>query len=212
MLKENNRARVQAREARLPIVAELYKKGLSIRAIREEVNRRLDMGVSVRTIHNDIKLLLKEWRDSRIGDIDELVSLELERINDCVAELWDQWEKSKENYKRVTNSRVGVPSELMDNGKKKKGRRGGDAVDSEEENKIVTVKNEQSDTNVVALGNPAYMAEIRQQLAERRKLLGLYDNSSRVDITSGGKPIDTHFQIEIIRHREQVEGKEEDNE
>lgn len=209
MLKENNRARIQAREARLPIVAEMYKKGLSIRAIREEVNRRLDMGVSVRTIHNDIKLLLKEWRDSRIGDIDELVSLELERINDCVAELWDQWEKSKEDYKRVTNSRVGVPSELM-NKKNRKGRRGGDAVDSEEENKIVTVKNEQSDTNVVALGNPAYMAEIRQQLSERRKLLGLYDNSSRVDITTGGKPIDTHFQIEIIRHREQVDA--EDNE
>lgn len=207
MLKENNRARVQAREARLPIVAELYKKGLSIRAIREEVNRRLEMGVSVRTIHNDIKLLLKEWRDSRIGDIDELVSLELERINDCVAELWDQWEKSKENYKRVTNSRTGVPSELMD-GRKKKGKNGG-GDDGEEggENKIITVKNEQSDTNVVALGNPAYMAEIRQQLSERRKLLGLYDNSSRVDITTGGKPIDTHFQIEVIRHREEVDAE-----
>ncbi len=33
-----------------------------------------------------------------------------------------------------------------------------------------------------------------------------------VDVTTGGKPIDTKFQIEIIRHREQVEGKEEDNE
>jgi hypothetical protein len=210
MLKENNRARVQAREARLPIVAELYKKGLSIRAIREEVNRRLDMSASVRTIHNDIKLLLKEWRDSRIGDIDELVSLELERINDCVAELWDQWEKSKSDYKRVTNSRTGVPSELMD-GRKKKGKNGGgDDGEEGEENKIITVKNEQSDTNVVALGNPAYMAEIRQQLSERRKLLGLYDNSSRVDITTGGKPIDTHFQIEVIRHREEVDA--EDNE
>lgn len=207
MLKENNRARVQAREARLPIVAELYKKGLSIRAIREEVNRRLEMGVSVRTIHNDIKLLLKEWRDSRIGDIDELVSLELERINDCVAELWDQWEKSKENYKRVTNSRTGVPSELMDWRKKKGKNGGGDDGEEGGENKIITVKNEQSDTNVVALGNPAYMAEIRQQLSERRKLLGLYDNSSRVDITTGGKPIDTHFQIEVIRHREEVDAE-----
>ena len=31
-----------------------------------------------------------------------------------------------------------------------------------------------------------------------------------VDVTTGGKPIDTHFQIEVIRHREQVDA--EDNE
>jgi len=33
-----------------------------------------------------------------------------------------------------------------------------------------------------------------------------------VDVTTGGKPIDTRFQIEIIRHREQAEGKEDGNE
>lgn len=39
-----------------------------------------------------------------------------------------------------------------------------------------------------------------------------YTEKTDVDITTGGKPIDTRFQIEIIRHREQVEGKEEENE
>lgn len=36
--------------------------------------------------------------------------------------------------------------------------------------------------------------------------------SDKVDVTTGGKPIDTKLQIEIIRHREEVEGKEENNE
>lgn len=37
-----------------------------------------------------------------------------------------------------------------------------------------------------------------------------YIEKTDVDITTGGKPIDTHFQIEVIRHREQVDA--EDNE
>lgn len=36
------------------------------------------------------------------------------------------------------------------------------------------MKRQQNETNIVVCGNPAYMAEIRQQLVERRKLLGLY--------------------------------------
>lgn len=164
MLSENTRSRRQAREARLPLVSEYYKKGYSIRKIREEVNARLDLNVSVPTIHKDIKLLLSEWRESRLDNIDDLISLELARIDDCLVELWDQWEKSKENYLREHNKRVGVPVPVTDENGQPDG----------EQTEIVTVKRENSTENVVALGNPAYMAEIRQQLVERRKLLGLY--------------------------------------
>lgn len=192
MLMENTRKYRQAREARLPIVADAYKKGLSIRKICEEVNNRLDMNVSTRTVHNDIKLMLAEWRKLRIDNIEDLVTLELSRIDDCVAELWEQWEKSKENYTKITNSKIGVP-----NGEGEESGNGGQ--------EIVTVRRQQSDTNVVALGNPAYIAEIRNQLAERRKLLGLYDNTSRIDLTTGGKPFDTKFEIEIVKGRDNAE-------
>lgn len=43
---------------------------------------------------------------------------------------------------------------------------------------------EEQRTNVVGLGNPAYISEIRQQLAERRKLLGLYAPEKK-DISGG---------------------------
>ena len=195
MLKENTRSRRQAREARLPLVAEYYKRGYSIRKIREEVNARLDMSVSVPTIHKDIKYLLAEWRSLRIANTDDMVSLELERIDQCLVELWDQWEKSKENYMKDRNKRVGIP---VPKDKDKDGNTG-----SGENTEIVTVKRENSTENVVALGNPAYMAEIRQQLIERRKLLGLYEN--RLDITSGGQPLNQRFQIEVITKPEEVE-------
>lgn len=37
-----------------------------------------------------------------------------------------------------------------------------------------TYQTERTETEVTRLGDPSYIAEIRQQLAERRKLLGLY--------------------------------------
>ena len=35
-----------------------------------------------------------------------------------------------------------------------------------------------------------------------------YSEKTGVDITTGGRPIDTHFQIEVIRHREEVDAED----
>lgn len=126
---------------------------------------------STQTVHADIQSLLKEWRESRLSDMEDALQLELERIDDTVRELWEQWEKSKEDYIRTTNTKRGVPT------KDKDGKGKGDG-----ETKIKTVSTEKIDTNVVGLGNPAYISEIRQQLQERRKLLGLYAPEKK-DIT-----------------------------
>ena len=181
------------------IVAELYKRGWTIRRITEEVRSRLGTTCSTRTIWNDVQDLLKEWRETRIDDIDMRLQLELERIDDCVSELWEQWEKSKEDWIREHNKKVGVPVPADDGDGKGKG---GDATE------IVTVKRENMTENVVGLGNPAYIAEIRQQLSERRKLLGLYA-ATRTEVTGrDGMPLippsqmsDEEIQAEIERIR-----------
>ena len=135
------------------IVAELYKRGWSIAKIAKEVKIRLNLpSCSTRTIWRDIKDLLTEWRSQRFEDINDAVTLELARIDDIISELWEQWEKSKEDYIRERKSKIGVP-----NG-----------------SEIKTERLMNDTTNVIGLGNVAYMAEIRQQLVERRKLLGLY--------------------------------------
>lgn len=154
------------------IVADLYKRGWSIKKIAAEVRSRMNTTCSTRTIWNDIQDLLNEWRSVRINDVDQRLQLELERIDDAVCELWKQWDKSKENWVREYNKRVGIPVPVNDSGNGQAG----------EQTEIQTVKRENTTENVIGLGDPRYIAEIRQQLMERRKLLGLYAPEKR-DIT-----------------------------
>lgn len=159
MSKPQRKKQAQAKIARLEIVASLYKRCFSVRQIQAEVMKRLDLKTySLYTVHKDIHALLDEWRESRIENMDAALQLELERIDDTVRELWSQWEKSKEDYIRTSKTRRGAPK----------------TDKKTNETKIETFGVEDYSTNVVALGNPAYISEIRQQLAERRKLLGLY--------------------------------------
>ena len=156
-----DRRRRQLKTARLDIIAELYKRGYSLRKITEEVKQRLNIPkLAVSTTYNDVQTLLKEWRESRIENIDQALQLELERINDTTAELWEQWDKSKEEAQKTTTTRSG----------RIKGK-GGSGIETDAVS--------ESRTNVGGLGNPAYIAEIRQQLIERRKLLGLYAPEAR---------------------------------
>lgn len=175
MSKRNTSRRNHIKEGRKEIEAPLYKRGWSIARIAEEVRTRLNTTCSTRTVWNDINELLDEWRAARINDVDQRLQLELERIDDAVCELWQQWDKSKEDWVREHNKRIGVPVQS------------GDGED--ESTEIVTVKRENSQENVVGLGNPAYIAEIRQQLSERRKLLGLYA-ATKTEVTGkDGTPL-----------------------
>lgn len=159
MSKAQTKRRNQAKLGRLEIVAELYKKGYSLRQMNREVMARLNLSAySLRTTKNDVDTLLQEWRENRLENMDDALTLELERIDDTVRELWGQWEKSKEDYARTTNIRKGAPRRDTETG----------------ESSLQTYSVEESRTNVVGLGNPSYITEIRNQLAERRKLLGLY--------------------------------------
>lgn len=166
MSAPQDRKKQQAREARLEIVAELYKKGYSIRKIQAEVMKRLDLSsYSTRTVHNDVAKLLKEWRENRLEDMDDAIQLELERINDTVRELWEQWERSKINFQKKAKKKKGAPitkSSVGSDGKMK------------EDVSIQTTYLEETETDVLMMGDVSYISEIRSQLQERRKLLGLY--------------------------------------
>ncbi|MCQ2058685.1 MAG: hypothetical protein MJY71_02510 [Bacteroidaceae bacterium] len=159
MNEANYKRRRQAQQGRLEIVAQLYRRGWSYRQIQAEVMKRLSLPTySLKTVQNDIHYLLAEWRENRLDNMDEALQLELERIDETCRELWQQWEKSKEDYTRTTSTRKGSPKRDESTG----------------QTGIKTYGIETKDTNIVGLGNTAYIAEIRAQLAERRKLLGLY--------------------------------------
>lgn len=171
MSKAQHQKQNQIKQARLEIVAQLYKRGWTQRKIQAEVMRRLDLPTySLNTVHRDIRCLLDEWRESRLDDMDDALQLELSRIDDTVRELWEQWEKSKEDYTRTQMKRRGMPASRNQNGQTVQNQEG----QNQNNDRIRTLVVEEKTQNVVGLGNPSYIAEIRQQLAERRKLLGLY--------------------------------------
>lgn len=163
MTKLNPQKKAQAmRLARLQIASKLYLRGYSFRAIREEVMRRLDLKTySLDTVKKDIDLLLKEWREERIDDMDASISLELARIDAIIVELWAQWEKSKQDTEKTATKKKGAA-------KRNDGITG-----------IETQAIEETRASVLGLGNVAYISEIRAQLTERRKLLGLYSPEKR---------------------------------
>ncbi len=157
-VRRNVKRSNQAKLARLVIVAELYHKRWSDQKIRREVMSRLNLPTyAIATVRSDIATLLQNWRESEIKDIDDRVTYELACINATCAELWEQWEKSKSDREDRTTKRKGSPKRGV-----------------KEDNGVQTDSIEESKKNVFGLGNPAYIAEIRAQEAERRKLLGLY--------------------------------------
>lgn len=169
MSKPQDKKRNQQKLARLEIVAQLYKRGYSIRKIQSEVVKRLELKTySLATVHKDIQTLLDEWRENRIEDMDAALQLELERIDDTVRELWEQWEKSKTDYTKTARKQKGSPTRDNQTG----------------QTSIRTYQTERTETEVIRLGDPSYISEIRQQLAERRKLLGLYAPEKK-DISGG---------------------------
>ena len=159
MSKAQEKKRNQVKLARLEIVSGMFKRGYSRRKIQSEVMKRLDLPTySLQTVQRDIQTLLEEWHESRLEDTDELVTLELARIDETCQELWEQWEKSKENFTKQTRKQKGSPSRDAQTG----------------QTSIRTYQTERTETDVQGLGDPAYITEIRRQLEERRKLLGLY--------------------------------------
>ena len=177
MSKQQQKKRNQFKEARLEIVAQMYKRGNSVRKIRDEVMRRLDLQkYSTSTVHSDIQTLLQEWRENRYKDIDDALELELARIDETVQELWDQWETSKEDYIQTTRTRRGSPVRNENDGD---GQNQNNSQQPPQRENIRTFSVERTEKEIVGLGNTAYIAEIRQQLMERRKLLGLYAPEKR---------------------------------
>ncbi len=172
----------QLKEARLVIVATLYKRGHSYREIQSEVMKRLNLETySTKTVHSDVHTLLEEWRTNRLDNVDFAVQLELERIDETVKELWEQWEKSKSDYTKTSSKRKGAPADSS--------------------GALRTVQKEETETEVIRLGDTSFISEIRQQLVERRKLLGLYaPEQKEVTITEYDLSNLTEEQKEVLLH------------
>jgi hypothetical protein len=167
-MNDPNRTAKQAKEARLVVVGELYKRGYSFREIKDEViKRRFQDTYSLSTVKKDIDALLKEWRKTRIDDVDQAIQYELELITSQIKECWHAWDKSKTDYKAKSKKQSGVAAkankEVTPEGEIKEG-----------DSKIKTTAIEQTEKDLALFGDPRYQDLINKLSIERRKLLGLY--------------------------------------
>lgn len=185
-----NQHRKKTKEARLQIVAELYKKGYSIRKIAELAELRLGLqkNISTQTIHSDIQILLTEWRKNRLEDTELAVQLELERIDMAIAELWEAWEKSKTDHQLKFSKQKGKFSKASNSKDDKE-------TDKESDSPINTTEVEKGFKQVIEHGDPRYISEIRFQLAERRKLLGLYAPDKAELTGKNGEPLNPTTKV-----------------
>lgn len=149
------------------IVAEYYIKGYSTRAIAEIITRQIpNYSITHSTVSSDVKYLLKQWRESRVSDIDDMTALELTKLDKLEHTYWEAWEKSITDHTRTSNKLKGK--------KPKAGEKG------------VADYKEVTETDMIAFGNPAYLAGIERCIERRCKILGI-DAPTKHDHTSGGK-------------------------
>lgn len=151
---------------RMQIVAPLWRRNYSEREIRLEVMKRMGLDkLSSRTVHEDIKRLLKEWQEERLDDTEDRVTAELARLDLVITEAWQQWEASKEDKDVKETRRKGLPK-LKDDGS---------------EDGIVTTYVEQARKTAFGKGDARYLDIILRALEQRRRLLGL--DRLQVDLT-----------------------------
>jgi hypothetical protein len=170
-------SRRKGKEARLPIVAELYSKGKSYSKIREEVMARLGLSsYSKATVKKDIDTLLEEWRESRIKDIDLAQTLALERNRQHYEEVREEWERSKEDRTAKSVKRKGFPTKSGED-------------DEEGGSAIKTAFQERKVTTILGKGNPAYMDLMIRLEDQRAKILGLYAPEKKEITGKDGDPL-----------------------
>lgn len=143
---EEELLRIQRRR----IVARVKLRGGAYRDIQAAVKSEMHIETySLATVKKDWEACLHEFQQERIENTEQLVTMELQRIDKIIVEAWEAWEKSK---KAKSTEKKGTP------------RTAGEIA-------TLYIKEVQS---ALECGDPRYLEVINKQLQERRKLLGLY--------------------------------------
>lgn len=144
------------REKRKPIVIEFKLMGSSFTQIGVKCAEILGLAKPVphQTIIADWELIQAEWRAERVQSIDEVRDAELKAIEHLIHTCYNAWFKTITDNDKKSLKKKGLP--IGENGK------------------ITTKEIEEVISNNINYGNVAYLAEIRANQIERRKILGVY--------------------------------------
>lgn len=88
-MPHNPRPKIKIDERRKKVAA-LYLRGYNQQTIADQ------FGVSQATISNDIKALLKTWREKRETDVEDAVTRQVEELRLIREKAWGQWRSTND--------------------------------------------------------------------------------------------------------------------
>jgi hypothetical protein len=141
-------------------------------------------------VHYDIAEIKARWEAKRGKPLDEHIAKELAKIDRWEEEIWQEWNRSKENAETLTQK-----------GKKALGGKGSGGKDGGEEDKaekqdsgevIEVTKKQQGKT-----GDPRFLTAMATFMARRSALLGL-DKPSRLKVSTAPDPEDVIAAMEAM--------------
>ena len=106
------------RERDLEEIAGMWLRGASQGAIAKAIAAARPYTLTRQTISRDCRTLIERWRESSIEKIEEMKLVQLAKLDECEAELWQAWERSKKDLQTMTKSTGGAtPDEMAQNTK-----------------------------------------------------------------------------------------------
>ena len=102
----------EQREFAKSITADLMVKGWSNYAVAKLL-RDNDFYITHTTINTYYNEILEEWRQERVGKVDDLFNMliiEIKGYDRVEKEAWQAWEQSKKSKNKTTKRKVGKPS------------------------------------------------------------------------------------------------------
>lgn len=114
-----NRSKVQ-REQDLVVIADLYRRGWSLRQIAAEITARRPYSLSYSMVKVDLDRVLSQWREQQVQYVDNFITIEFERIESMKSELMQEYIRSKQPTKLVSERRkamLDIPTHIHNNKK-----------------------------------------------------------------------------------------------
>lgn len=160
-LKRGEQMNAAERRVLIDFTLELYLKGWSYRLIAKEIEDKYGRSLSFVTIGGYVKRLIEEWRKERVDKLDDLKTVELQRVNKLEQTYWEAWNRSLETHKRTMEKQKAAPGKSV----------GEDGTIKDTMNVLHAEKTVINSENIY--GDPRFLAGIQWCISMRCKILGI---------------------------------------
>lgn len=183
---------IAQREADLEVETRLYLEGKTLGMIADAIAQLRGYSIGIQQVAKDIKEVRRRWAESYLGNMNEIKTRELAKIDRLEAEYWEAWERSLRPITRTETQRAedeqafGLQRKMRKREEKEEERKLREAIERGEEEgtkllpsykrtKEVTYVEEQS-------GNVEYLKGVERCVRMRCEILGVIEKGRTINI------------------------------